>query len=200
MTVAAISVVQTEPFDSPGLLAHAQAGDGESFGRLCEPLRERLVRQAFALCREEAFAQDLVQETLIAAWKSIHRFKAQCQLSTWLCGILLRRHKSALRRRQWKNLFLDFSGGSKEEAHHPDQTIIAPDDATVLSERSRAILRTLDRLPAKQREVIFLRFYADETLEQIGAALGCSVGTVKSRLFHGLEHLRSMRIFEEEFR
>ena len=59
-------------------------------------------------------------------------------------------------------------------------------------------LRTL--LPAKQREVVFLRFYADETLDGIAAAMNTSAGTVKSRLFHALENLRQMRIFREELR
>ena len=61
-------------FDSPNLVARARAGDGESFCLLCAPLQDRLLRQAFALCRDETLAQDLAQETLIAAWRSIGRY------------------------------------------------------------------------------------------------------------------------------
>jgi len=53
----------------------------------------------------------------------------------------------------------------------------------------RACIQTL---PAKHQQVIYLRFYADDSLEGIAAVLGCSVGTVKSRLFHALEKLRAM--------
>jgi RNA polymerase sigma-70 factor (ECF subfamily) len=197
--------VQAEDLDSPGLLARAQAGDGESFCRLCAPVQDRLLRQAFALCRNEAAAQDLAQETLLAAWKSIRRYNGQCQFATWLCGILLHRHKSALRRIRWRELLAGLTGakdhphrcGTQSEAAPGTPT---PDRAAELSERSRAILLTLDRLPARQREVVFLRFYAEESLEGIAAALNCSAGTVKSRLFHGLKNLRQMRIFEEELR
>jgi RNA polymerase sigma factor (sigma-70 family) len=73
-----------------------------------------------------------------------------------------------------------------------------PDQAAQLSERSRLVLQTLERLPSKQREVVFLRFYADEPLAGIAAALHCSVGTVKSRLFHGLENLRRMHLLRED--
>jgi len=66
------------------------------------------------------------------------------------------------------------------------------------AERAAAIRTSLDRLPAKLREVIVLRFYADDSLEGIAAALGCPVGTVKSRLFHGLESLRRMKAIAGE--
>lgn len=48
------------------------------------------------------------------------------------------------------------------------------------------------KLPKKHRDVVYLRFYVDNSLEGIAAALNCSVGTVKSRLFHALEKLRKM--------
>ena len=54
-----------------------------------------------------------------------------------------------------------------------------------------AIQRCLDRLPAKQREVIQLRFFVDDSIEGIAVALDCSVGPVKSRLFHALEKLHA---------
>src|SRR5258705_13773229 len=61
------------------------------------------------------------------------------------------------------------------------------------SERARLLQKHLDALPHKQRQVVYLRFYVDNSLEEIAIALRCSVGTVKSRLFHGLENLRKMR-------
>ena len=57
----------------------------------------------------------------------------------------------------------------------------------------RWLQRCLDHLPHKQRQVVYLRFYLENSLEEIAAAVRCSVGTVKSRLFNGLENLRRMR-------
>jgi RNA polymerase sigma-70 factor (ECF subfamily) len=195
---AIIPPVQSQGLDSE-LLARAQAGDGESFGALCAPLQDRLLRHAVTLCRDESQAQDLAQETLAEAWKSIHRFNSQCQFATWLCSILLHRHKSALRRSRWRSLLIHFRPGEQEKtaANLPDASP-APDHALELSERSQRVLRTLDRLPARQREVVFLRFYADQSLEEIGGALHCSIGTVKSRLFHALKNLRRMGSVNEE--
>lgn len=200
MTSASLAEMEAEQLDSPCLLARARAGDAESFWALCEPLQPRLVRQALALCRDELQARDLAQETLIAAWKSIHRFNRQCQFSTWLCSILFHKHRSALRRSRWLKLFTNLAGADQARAERIVDGAPTPDRALQLSERSLQILTTLERLPARQREVIFLRFYADESLEGIAAAMNCSVGTIKSRLFHALENLRKMRIIREELR
>lgn len=54
-------------------------------------------------------------------------------------------------------------------------------------------------LPVKHQQVIFLRFYVDDSLEGIAVALGCSVGTVKSRLFHALDKLRGMNAMNSQF-
>jgi len=192
--------MQTEHLDSRHLLARARAGDAESFWALCEPLQAQLGRQAFALCRDESQAQDLGQETLIAAWKSIARYNGQCHFGTWLCSILLHKHRSALRRSRWLKLFTNLARGAESASERIRDEAPTPDRAVQISERSHQILLALERLPAKQREVIFLRFYADETLEGIAEATNHSIGTIKSRLFHALENLRQMRIFKEELR
>jgi RNA polymerase sigma-70 factor (ECF subfamily) len=150
---------------------------------------------------DAAQAQDLTQEVLIEAWKSLHRFNNQCQLATWLCSILLHRHKSARRRARWRSLLLPFAPAEQaSELERVRDCAPAPDQAAQLSERSRLILESLDRLPVRQREVVFLRFYAGESLEGIAGALQCSPGTVKSRLFHALENLRRMNLYREELR
>jgi len=190
-----------DPLDSSDLVARAQAGDSDSFWALCAPHQDRLVRQAFALCRHETLARELAQECVTEAWRSIRRFNGRCRFATWLTSILLHRHQSALRRTRWRAFLGSASTpeAQKAVAELPDVSP-TPDQTAELSERSRLILRTLDRLPAGQRNVAFLRFYADQSLEEIAAALECSVGTVKSRLFHALENLRRMRVVNEELR
>jgi RNA polymerase sigma-70 factor (ECF subfamily) len=74
-----------------------------------------------------------------------------------------------------------------------------PDLAAVRREQAQALRRCIDALPSKHQQVIHLRFYVDDSLEGIAAALGCSVGTVKSRLFHALEKLRRMDGINDQF-
>jgi RNA polymerase sigma-70 factor (ECF subfamily) len=68
-----------------------------------------------------------------------------------------------------------------------------PDQAALMREEATLVWQCVQSLPLKHQQVIHLRFYADDSLEGIAAALGCSVGTVKSRLFHALEKLRAMK-------
>ena len=68
----------------------------------------------------------------------------------------------------------------------------SPDGAAQRREEAALVQRCIQALPSKHQQVIHLRFYAGESLEGIAAALGCSVGTVKSRLFHALDKLRGM--------
>ncbi len=184
--------VAGEESDLAGLAA---AGDAGAFDRICRLHAARLRRQAQELCRDPAAAEDLLQETLIHAWRSLGRYNGRCRLFTWLCSILIHRHHH-MRRRRWPIPFSTVPADDLKQvqrllATHLDAAPL-PDTDLARTEQARQVLDTLQRLPPKQRAVVHLRFYADESLEGIAAAVGCSVGTVKSRLFHGLERLRRM--------
>src|ERR1043166_86488 len=185
-----------ETGDSPDLVARAQQGDSSSFSQLCREHEARLFRQALFLCGNDSMAEDLVQETLIEAWKSIRRFNRRCALFTWLCSILLHRYKNVLRQRRPAS-FSSLGHNERQRAETvltdlPD-TGSLPSEAAELAERAQSLKHCLDVLPTKHRDVIYLRYYSGDSLEGIAVALDCSLGTVKSRLFHALEKLRRMK-------
>jgi RNA polymerase sigma-70 factor (ECF subfamily) len=180
---------------SPALLEQARAGDAAAF---CELIREheaRVLRQALALCGDATLAEDLAQDTFVAAWKSIHRYDGRCRLFTWVCSILIHLHLNSRRKRRPVAL-ASLTRSEADEARVFAENVIAadvsPDEVLHLGEREALFRRCVQRLPEKHREVIYLRFYVDQSLDAIAAALGCSVGTVKSRLFHALEKLAQM--------
>ena len=176
--------------DIAGLVALARDGDVRAFSRLMEAQQPRLMGQALAFCGEVQRAQDLVQETMIAAWKSLRRYDSSCRFFTWLYVLLLRQHRRALgwfaRRLPLPTAEQIISSAQHERAtpHESDTTDAAE------SELLRAMVAAL---PARHREVIRLRFYADASEAEMAAALGISQGTVKSRLHHALEKLRRMK-------
>jgi RNA polymerase sigma-70 factor, ECF subfamily len=183
------------------LLAQAQQGDAEAFGAVCQVVEARLLRQAILLCGDLSLAEDLAQETLIEAWKSLGRYNGRCQFFTWLCAILHHRYRNVLRRRRW--LFLLNSGQperldvssllDQQPDHHA-----GPDQVAQAREQTAFVRRCVLALPAKHQQVIYLRFFVDDSLDGIAAALRCSVGTVKSRLFYALEKLRTMPGLREQ--
>jgi RNA polymerase sigma-70 factor (ECF subfamily) len=187
--------VEVENPEARTLLNLACSGDGEAFCQICRDHESRLLRQSLVLCGNLASAEDLTQETLIEAWRSLHRFNGKCQFFTWLCAILLNRYRNSLRQRKPTSFSALNRGEGRELTHAMDLVIdngASPDQAAQLREQSELVLGCIRVLPARHQQVLYLRFYANDSLEGIAAALNCSLGTVKSRLFRALEKLRRM--------
>jgi RNA polymerase sigma-70 factor, ECF subfamily len=188
--------VDTKPADVSELIARAQQQDPEAFCRLYRVYEARLLGQAIAICGDRMLAEDLGQEVIYQAWKSLHRYNGRCLFFTWLCSILLHRHRSKLRQK-FPLPFSKLISADRESAQDLLERSIdrspTPDQSAQISEGADRLLACVQSLPKKHRDVVFLRFYVDDSMESIAAALGVSIGTVKSRLYHGLEKLRKMR-------
>ena len=186
------------PDEGSSALAKAKAGDEEAFCELVKPLEERLFRQACVLTGDPSLAKELAQETLVAAWKSIHRFDGACQLFTWLYAIQIRLNRKRLRTLHRKPLV--FWGLFQWDRHHPeastenrDTHTNTPASRAVESEEHRELRTLIETLSSKHREIILLRFYASASLDEIAHLTDSSLGTVKSRLHYALEKLRQKR-------
>jgi RNA polymerase sigma-70 factor, ECF subfamily len=181
------------------LFARARAGDPDSFYLLIEPLQKRLLRQAAALTGDLNLAEDIVSETLIEAWKSFPLYNGSCRLSTWLYAILLHRYQKSVRRARsrpialaWLSLF------EARDLRKRQENLAAPEpssaEVVTQNETFAQLRQCIDLLPKKHAHVILLRFFDDASLADMAAVLGCSIGTVKSRLHHALEKLRKMKM------
>ncbi len=187
--------VESEDSDTRSPLGEAQAGDAEAYSDVCRVYETRLLRQAVALCGNATLAEDLAQDTLVEAWKYLRRYNGRCQFFTWLCAILLNRYRNTVRVKRPVPLSSLTGHDRKEFQKNIDRLAdqdSSPDQAAQISEQATLVRNCVRALPPKHQQVIYLRFYVDDSLEGIAAALGCSVGTVKSRLFHALDKLRGM--------
>ena len=188
-----------EPPVTRELLSRACAGEAQAFCLLVEPHQARLLRQAVALAGELTAAEDLVSETLVEAWKSLPRYDGTCRLSTWLYAILLHRHRKLIRRSRSRPVSSAvFPSPVALELRTQHENLASPElspaEAAVEAETLARLNACIERLPDKHRNVIRLRFFEDATLSDMAMVLGCSVGTVKSRLHHALERLRKMKM------
>jgi len=167
------------------LIRRAQVGEQRAFQQIVLQHFEPLLRCALTLCRDRQIAEDIAQETLLEAWRSIGRFDGRCRFSTWLYGILRHRFLKAARRIARRLAELPAEDAAPIAAAHAD-----PSRESQRVEDAARIRQAVAALPDEHRQVIELRFFADATLADIAATLDIPLGTVKSRLHNGLEKLR----------
>src|ERR1700744_6197109 len=159
------------------LVAAAQGGSAEAFSRLVErhqqPVRAFLRRT----CGDWAQADDLAQETFLAAWSRIGRLKTGASVRAWLCGIGYNKHLTAVRSAGRERA----RGQVYEDAR--DETLDAPAEEKIALERAMA------ELPAEQRSCVALGLAADFSHAEAAEALDMPLGTVKSHVSRGRARL-----------
>jgi RNA polymerase sigma-70 factor (ECF subfamily) len=165
------------------LVRRSRQGDVAAVRQLVATHAEPLWRCARALCRDDHEAEDLTQETLVEAWRSLTRFDESRQFSTWLYGIL--RHRFLTARRKPRPV----ASGEGQAADRPGRET-SPPVAAERAEEARLVQAAVAALPAEHRVVVELRFFAGASLDEIATLVGCPLGTVKSRLHRALEKLR----------
>lgn len=159
------------------LIEAARRGNRRAFGCLVEQYQMRLHRSACCLTRGATDAEDLAQETFVRAYTSLGRFRGDCAFYTWLFGILLNVYRRWLRRQRHAPLRQDAEAANRT----PDPGPSPRRQAQVSDELGRA-LDVIDHLPGRLREVLVLRHVESMSYEEIARAVGCRVGTVRSRL------------------
>lgn len=163
------------------LLARAVAGENRAFSDLIDRHGKYLHGVAYAMTQSRADAEDLVQETLIAALKG--SFRGEAKVRTWLVGILVRRVGMLRRTRRRKPVtFTD-----------PTETPgggLAAKGSGLGSEAKIDLATMLETLSPDHRQVIVLRELEGMSYEEMADAIGVPRGTVESRLHRAREELR----------
>ena len=195
-----MTVTEEQPAvtESAELLFRAREGDGGAYCALARACESRLYQQAVALCHDLTAAEDLTEETLVEAWRSLKRFDGTCRFSTWLYAILVHRFQKSARRARSRPVPL----ASLPVREAENQEILLerlsdtepwPAEALLQKELTARLKEAVHELPPKHQQVVLLRFFEEASLPEIAVALGLSIGTVKSRLHHALEKLRKMK-------
>ena len=146
-----------------------------------------LVRLAFGLTGDRWLAEDLAQTALVSAFASWWRVRRADDPDAYLRRILVNMSNRRFRRRRV----------TEQSGDLPETAVDGPAD---LVDARAALLAALRQLPPRQRAVVVLRYWEDLTDAQIGAALGCSPGTVRSQLSRALAKLRESPVLGDEER
>ena len=149
----------------------------------------RIHRAALVLCGNPWDADDLAQETFLVVARQHDQFQGRSGVYTWLYGILLnldRRERRRLGMRR-KKLQVLYSRDANKETASP-----AAETAIEVAEWKRSLWARVARLPDGQRQSLVLRFSEGLRYEEIAEVMQCPLGTVKSRIYHGLHALRKL--------
>jgi RNA polymerase sigma-70 factor (ECF subfamily) len=154
----------------------------EEFDRSALVYLEELLRVATRLCRSAEWAEDLVQETYLQAWRSFHRFEAGTNCRAWLYKILLFTYSSQRRKRARQPFLVDL-----DVAVEPMLLVDPPTPDTLTAE---AVKTAFDRLSEPFRALMLLVDVQGLTYREAAEALNVPIGTVMSRLNRGRRLLR----------
>src|ERR1700759_3150739 len=156
------------------------AGDRVAFGEYVRIRSQALLRAAQAMTGNRADAEDLLQATLFKAYQSWDKISDPAALDTYVRRVMVNTHISGWRRR-------------RVDEYPTDEIPDSPsgEDATRESDLHDVVQRAIDRLPRQMRAAVMLRFYDDLTESEVAAALGISVGTVKSTVARAVAKLRN---------
>ena len=182
---------------STGLPDHAvmrrvQAGETALFAEIVRRYQPSLLRVARSRLGRVDWAEDAVQETFLAAYKSRHTYRAEHGFRTWLWTILLnqcRRSWSGHSRLPRVSCWTDeMAGGGPSPGDGLQKAGEEPPPLERLLARERADLleSSLAALPSVQADALRLRFFGGLKFEEIAQAMNCSLGTAKNRVRWGL--------------
>ena len=177
--------------DDATLLAAAQNGDRAAVEALIVRYQPRVMRFGLRMCRDRADAEDIVQETLLAAARGLRQFRGGSSLSTWLYTIArsycIKKHR---RSKFAPTHEASLDDDANQEAKQLPTSERTPEQAAMDQELQVALSRAIDGLEPMYKEVLVLRDVEGLTAPEVAEVVGAKVGAVKSRLHRARAQVR----------
>ena len=170
------------------LVRRAQAGDADAFGQLVERYMRRAYYAALSLVGTREDALDLSQEAFARAFRARRTLDPDRPFYAWLYQILRRLCFNFLRDRRSRARTLEAAGSwlaDEAAGRGPGD----PAHAFEREEARRQVTAAIERLPAREREVLALKEFEGMTYKEIAALVGIPIGTVMSRLYSARQRL-----------
>jgi RNA polymerase sigma-70 factor (ECF subfamily) len=179
-----------ETLDDVALARAVAAGDRVACERLMRRYNRRLFRLARATLRDDAEAEDALQDAYLAAYRAIGGFRGEAALATWLSRLVLNACTARLRRMARRNNVVPMVSIDDAEALPMADQAGRPDHLAARAQVRMLVERTLDRLPEDFRTVFVLRAVEELSVEETAAVLGIAAVTVRTRHFRARSLLR----------
>jgi RNA polymerase sigma-70 factor (ECF subfamily) len=178
--------------DDLALAQRVVGGERAAFELVMRRYNRQLFRLARATLRNDAEAEDALQEAYIAAYRKLDQFRGEAALATWLSRLVLNECLARVRRTARRNAIAPiFSPASEERLDEmATSTLENPDDAAIRDELRALLERKIDELPEAYRTVFVLRCVEELSVEETAACLDLPEATVRTRQFRARGLLR----------
>ncbi len=203
MHLASIST-STEGLADSEIARRIAAGDRGALQQLMRRHNQTLFRTARSILKDDAEAEDAVQEAYLLAYRAMGAFRGDAKLSTWLVRIVVNESIGRRRRRDRRAEVIELNGGSGANGDAPEAAMREPspeqpDRAALRAEMRRILEANIDRLPDAFRSVFVLREVEEMTVEEAAGCLGIPQATVRTRHFRAKSLLREALAREIDF-
>jgi RNA polymerase sigma-70 factor (ECF subfamily) len=185
---------QPTPADIPDahLVSAAASGDVRAFERLMRQHNRTMFRTARAILRDDAEAEDALQEAYMQAYRSLGSFRADARFSTWLARIVVNESLMRLRKSARRASIVPIQAATpvEEVERVSDDAMEKPDSSAERAEMRGLLEAQIDLLPDAYRTVFMLRAVEEMSVEEAAAVLDIPAATVRTRFFRARSLLR----------
>jgi len=194
LTNAVLSFTEQE---EANLVAASKKGDQDSFAKLVQQHQRRVFNLVFRMLQQYEEANEVTQETFLAAWQGLPSFRGDARFSTWLYRIAYNcALKQLEQRKRDRAIQVELQTEEMVASSTQEQRV----DAEIESRARQALVHEqLANLPAKYRIVLVLRHLQDMTYEEMAEILTMPIGTIKTHLFRARNLLKErLEMFDRE--
>jgi len=182
--------------DERALVRAAQREDMPAFEELVARHRDKIYARAYSMMKNEEEAIDLSQEAWVKGWQRLRQFQGESSFGTWMTRIVINLCLDQLRK-QKRQRTESIEAMSEESGGVERQMPIVTVNPTAGLERGelrQRIDRALGQLSYEHRTVLVLHEFEEMEYKQIAKTMGCSIGTVMSRLFYARRKLAALLV------
>jgi RNA polymerase sigma-70 factor (ECF subfamily) len=201
-TMPASLAPATPPDDDLALVASVVVRDREALETLMRRHNQRLFRTARAILRNDADAEDAVQDAYLRAFRAIETYRGEAKLSTWLVRIVVNESLGRRRKRERTAEVIRMDGTLDLDDVGDDDTpgVGGPEHAAMRGEARRMLETLIDALPSPYRVIFLLRAVEELPVDEVAAALDVPEATVRTRYFRARAMLRERLAREFDLR
>jgi RNA polymerase sigma-70 factor (ECF subfamily) len=182
--------------DDLEIVAKLKRGDDDVFPVVVGKYQKLVLNCAFKFVRNRESAEDLTQEVFLEVFESIHTFRGDSKLSTWIYRIAVSKslnHLKSLQRKKRFAVLVSLFESERTEDRSAAMTTMGPEGQLENQDRARILSWALDRLPDNQRIAFTLSKYDELSYEEISSIMNMSVSSIESLLHRAKTYLKKIR-------